>query len=123
MTSVTDSRNALTGRVFLSVFCGKKGAATILHITVDFATAASQNGFSTSLHMKTNIIQKMTKGTLDFLITVIFYQGAVVKQDHYMTLWLSCANIHRFVMQPLQNPPLCSSTQKRSILFQLHISF
>jgi hypothetical protein len=41
----------------------------------------------------------MTKGTLNFLITFIFYQRAVVKQDHYMTLWLSCANIHRFVMQ------------------------
>jgi hypothetical protein len=36
---------------------------------VDFAVAASQNGFSTyklSLHWKTNNIQKMTK-TLDFL--------------------------------------------------------
>jgi hypothetical protein len=80
---------------------------------VDFATAASQNGFCTyKLHVKTNIIQKMTKGTLNFLITFIFYQRAVVKHDHYMTLWLSCANIHRFVTQPLQNPPLCSSTEK-----------
>jgi hypothetical protein len=35
-----------------------------------------------------------------------------------MTFWLICANIHRFVIQPLQNPPLCRSTQKRrSIIY------
>jgi hypothetical protein len=42
MTSVTGSRNALTGRVFLSAYFGKKGAATVRYITVDFASGASQ---------------------------------------------------------------------------------
>jgi hypothetical protein len=90
MTSVTGSCNALTGIVFLSAFLGKKGAATVRYRTVDFATALSQNGFSTyklSLQKKTNIILKITKGTLDFLITFTFYEGPVGKQDHYMTLW------------------------------------
>jgi hypothetical protein len=58
---------------------GKRGKKTVrrerqracFYITVDFATAASQNGFHTYklfLHKKTNINQKIR-----FLITFIFY--------------------------------------------------
>ncbi len=62
MTSVTGVRNALTGSFFFQHFPGKKAAATVRYIAVDFATSASQNGFCTyKLYVKTNIIQKMTK--------------------------------------------------------------
>jgi hypothetical protein len=64
------------------------------YIMVDFALAASQNILSTYklfLHTKTNIIQKMTN-TLDFYCK------------------------HRFVMQPFQNLPLCSSTVKKPVI-------
>jgi hypothetical protein len=75
------------------------------YITVDFASAASQNGFCThnlSLNKKANISKKLTKA-IGFLMTLTFYQRAVVKQDQYIT------RKHRFVMQPFQNLPLCSS--------------
>ncbi len=58
---------------------------------VDFATAASQNGFSTSklsLQDKTNIIQKI----FDSFITFIFSHRAIVKQDNNMTHLVSYAN-------------------------------
>ncbi len=38
---------------------------------------------------------------------VIFHHRAVVKQELYMTFVMLFK--HRFVMQPLKNPPLCSS--------------
>jgi hypothetical protein len=61
---------------------------------VDFATAASQNGFSTcklSLHKKTNIIKKMTK-KFDFSLPSSFIIEHSCKKDHYMTHLLSNAN-------------------------------
>jgi hypothetical protein len=48
---------------------------------VDFATAASQNGFS--IYDKINIVLKI-------YIIFIFYYRAVVKQDHYVTQSLMC---------------------------------
>ncbi len=70
---------------------------------LDCATAASQNGFSTYKlsHKNNNIIQKMSKKQC-FLL---------VKLDHFMTHLQRYAK-HRFVMQPLQNPPLCRSTMQ-----------
>jgi hypothetical protein len=38
---------------------------------------------------------------------VIFHHRAVVKQELYMTFVMLFK--HRFVTQPLKNPPLCSS--------------
>jgi hypothetical protein len=49
---------------------------------------ASLIGFSTSTHNKTNYIQKIGKK----IFTFIFYQRAVVKQNHYMTQLLSYAS-------------------------------
>jgi hypothetical protein len=43
------------------------------------------------------------------IITFIFYSTAVVKQDHYWAHLLRLCKYH-FVIQPVQNPPLCSST-------------
>jgi hypothetical protein len=40
-------------------------------------------------------------------VTFIFYHREVLKQDHYTFIELYK---NRFVMKPLQNPPLCSST-------------
>ncbi len=52
------------------------------YIMVDFATAASQNGFSARsfpLYKKTNVNQKMTK-SIRFLTTFHFYRRAVVNK-------------------------------------------
>ncbi len=81
------------------------------YITVDSAMVASQNGFCScklSIKKKTNIMQIMTK-KITFYINLIFYHREIVKLD-FMTLSLSNACKHRSVMQPLQNPPFCSST-------------
>jgi hypothetical protein len=74
---------------------------------VDYAMAASQNGFCSyklSIHKKTNIMQIMTKKYYNFL-KLIVYHTEIVKIDHFMAHSLSYAN--RFVTQPLQNPPFC----------------
>jgi hypothetical protein len=68
---------------------------------VDFATAASQNGFSTyklSLYKKTKVIQKLTKKHNIFFYFP-FYRIAVVNKITFVEF---CK--HPFVMQPLQNP-------------------
>jgi hypothetical protein len=81
-------------------------------MTVDSATAASQNGFCS---YKLPFIRKPIKNYLEhdkkheIFITFICYRRAVLKQDHCMKHFLSYANT-RFVTQPLQNPSLCSST-------------
>ncbi len=79
--------------------------------TVDSATTASRYGFCSdklSLHRKTNIVQIMTE-------TVHFYyfyllSSEVLKQDHYMThylsntnavLWYSRCKIRRYVAAPM----------------------
>jgi hypothetical protein len=51
---------------------------------------------------------------LNFFLNYIFYNfnffhRAVVKQDHYLCHIVELC-IHCFVMQPFQNPALCSST-------------
>jgi hypothetical protein len=77
---------------------------------VDFAMAASQNGFSTcelSLHKKINIIKKKMAKNIGFFLTFIFYRE---KRSLYDTFVELCK--HRFVTQPLLDPPLCSSTHK-----------
>ncbi len=74
--------------------------------------AASQNGFCSyklSIHQKNNIMQIMTKNITIF-IYLIFYHGEIVKLDHFMTVSLSYANTV-LMMQPMLNPPFCSSTQ------------
>jgi hypothetical protein len=79
------------------------------YITVDYAMAASQNGFCSYkhfIHKKTNIMQIMTKNITIFIL-LIFYQREIVKIDHFMTLSLSYANtvllrkIHRFAQHLL----------------------
>jgi hypothetical protein len=72
--------------------------------------------FFALLNKKTNITarQKIT-----FFITFIFIiKRAGVIQNHNMTPFLNYAK-HRFVMPPLQNPPLCSGTKKSSIGVQI----
>ncbi len=78
---------------------------------VDFATALSQNRFSTcklSPHKKTNIAVFRTWQN-HFFINFIVYCRAVMKQHHYMTHLLSYGNtdmrcshckIHRYVAAP-----------------------
>ncbi len=58
-------------------------------------------------HKKTIITQNMTRNII-LLIAFIFYQRAVVKQNHYNDTFVELFN-HRLVMQLLQNTPLCSS--------------
>jgi hypothetical protein len=82
------------------------------YITVDSAMAASQNGFCSYtlfVHNKTNIRQIMTKN-ITFFINLIFYHRKVVKLDHFYNTFIELCK-HRSVMQPLQNPPFCSSTE------------
>jgi hypothetical protein len=94
--------------------------SVLLH-DVGFATAASQNGFSTyklSIHKKTNIILKFQK-VWDVSHFHLLYHRA----DHCMTHLLSlCKN--RFVMQQLQNPPLSSITiESRKILENMAVDW
>jgi hypothetical protein len=73
--------------------------------------AGSQNGFNSyklSIHRKTNIMQIMTKN-IKIFIFLIFYHKEIVKLDHFMKFFLELCK-HSSVMQPLQNPPFCSST-------------
>jgi hypothetical protein len=62
-------------------------------MTVDSAMAASQNGFCSyklSIHMKTNIMQIMTKNIKIF--SYLIFHREVVKLDHFLTLSLSYVN-------------------------------
>jgi hypothetical protein len=77
--------------------------------TVYLASAALQNGFITSkffVYEKTNIFQGTTK-TSEFCLLLSSFID-------YMKHWLGFA--YYFVMKPLQNPPLCSSTYKKPLL-------
>jgi hypothetical protein len=78
---------------------------------VDFATAASQNGFNSYklfIHMKTNIIFKKLLKNFKFFIPVIFYYRAIVKKDHSFTFIELCEHcyvmrrckIHRYLAAP-----------------------
>jgi hypothetical protein len=74
---------------------------------VDFAAAASQNGLTTFnlyIHKETNIMKKMTKiKTKQFLSSL--------SETRHETIWHICRVMQtQFLMQPLGNPPLCSST-------------
>ncbi len=60
---------------------------------------------------KTQYYSDMTK--IWFCITFNFYNREVMKQQHYMTTIVELCK-PRFVMHPLQNPPLRSSTEKLS---------
>jgi hypothetical protein len=83
-----------------------KNLESVLLHNVGFATAASQNGFSTyklSIHKKTNIIKKQQK-VLDFYYSHLLYHRAVVTKDRCMAHLLNLSK-NRLVMQPLQNPP------------------
>jgi hypothetical protein len=54
------------------------------YITASFATAASQNGFTIcKLYFHKKIIQK--RKILHIFIPFIFYHGAFVKLDQYVT--------------------------------------
>ncbi len=79
------------------------------YIIVDFATAESQNGFSTyklSLHNKTNTFQKITKKYfIAFIYHRTFKNKIIIQHSTFVEL---CKN--HFVMRPLQNPTLCSRT-------------
>jgi hypothetical protein len=88
----------------------RHGLHRCCHVTVDFGTAASQNGYSVyklSMYKKTNIIYKRTK------IIVFYYFHPLSKSSRetrpFLVTFVELRK-HRFVMQPLQNPPLCSST-------------
>jgi hypothetical protein len=83
----------------------------VCHITVYFVKATYQNKFTAyklSLHKKTKIFRKWQK-TFDFSLLSSLSFGAVEKQDHYMTHFLSYVNsgkrcsrcqIHRYVAAP-----------------------
>ncbi len=78
------------------------------YLTGDSSIAASHNGFGSykrSLHIFFRTGQKV----LPFYITFIFYHKAVVKPYHWTYIFLALC-LHCSVMQPLQNPPLYSST-------------
>ncbi len=82
--------------------------------TTDFSTTASQNRFSTfrlSLHKETMILFRKWQKTLYFFISSIFYY-TVEQSWNNIIIWHICwvSYIHHFVMQPLQNPPLCIRT-------------
>ncbi len=82
------------------------------YVTIDSATASSQNGFCSSkfyLYKISNISQNMTTSFI-FCTTFIFYHRPVCENDHYITHFLSDANndsrcsrcrIHRYVAAPL----------------------
>ncbi len=78
------------------------------NILVDFAATASQNVFRTfmvSPHEKTNI-KKMTKKQFYYFYLVSLRScEARSFHDTFVELFK-----HRFVMQPLHNSPICSST-------------
>jgi hypothetical protein len=79
---------------------------------VDSAMVASQNGFCSyklSINKKTNIMQIMTN-RITFFINLIFYHREIVKLYYFNDTFLELCK-HRSVMQPLQNPPFCSSTK------------
>ncbi len=81
------------------------------YITVDSAMAASQNGFCSyklSIHKKTNITQIMTK-KIKFYIFNLLSKRNCKNRSFYDTFLELCK--HRSVMQPLKNPPFCSSTK------------
>jgi hypothetical protein len=86
---------------------------------VDSVLAASRYGFCSPSFP---FIGKPTLFTVDhdekhhIFITFIFYHREVLKQDHYTFIEL---NKNRFVMKPLQNPTLCSSTQNTVLVFIL----
>ncbi len=61
------------------------------------------------IHKKTNIMQIMTN-SITFFINLIFYNREIVKLDHFMDTFLELCK-HRSVIQPVQNPPFCSSTK------------
>jgi len=78
------------------------------YITVDSAMAASQSAFFSyklSFHKKTNIIQIMTKKF--YFINLLSLRNCETR-SFYDTFHELCK--HRFVTQPLQNLPFCSST-------------
>jgi hypothetical protein len=80
-------------------------------MTVDFAMAASQNIFCAFPSLEIQYCLENDKKNQIFLLLSSFFKKAVVKQYHCMThvLCYICI-LYRFVMQPLQNPPICSST-------------
>jgi hypothetical protein len=80
------------------------------HITMDSAMAASQNAFFSyklSCHKKTNIMQTVTKILKFYFINLLSLRNCETR-SFYDTFHELCK--HRFVTQPLQNPPFCSST-------------
>ncbi len=97
--------------MLLSSFLEEQLPLSGCYITVDFATAVSQNGFRTFklfFHKKTIIIQKVTK-TLDYFLLLFFLSCT---SHEIISLYDTFVELrkHGFVTQPLPNPPLCSST-------------
>jgi hypothetical protein len=87
---------------------------------VDFATDASQNGFISNklfLRKKIKIMPEMRnyiRFFRSFHLSVFFHQRAVVKQDHCMHAIVEFCKLC-FLMQPLQNLLLCSSTARAAM--------
>ncbi len=69
-----------------------------------------------SLQKITNIIQKMTKKTLDSLLLYLISQNSRETRSLNVIFVELCK--HCFVMQPLPNPTLCSSTSIVLYLFR-----
>jgi hypothetical protein len=83
-------------------------AKVIFSPTVNPETRTPQNGFDFyDLSWRNQHYPEHDKN-IKSLITFIFYHSAAVKQDQNDTFVVLFE--HRFVMQKLQNPPLCSST-------------
>jgi hypothetical protein len=80
----------------------------------------TQNGFISKklfLRKKIKIIQEMRNYIRFFRyfhLSVFFHQRAVVKQDHCMDTIVEFGTL-RFLMQPLQNLLLCSSTTRATM--------
>jgi hypothetical protein len=86
------------------------GTAIVLYITVDCATAASQNEFSEyKPFVQEDQYYSENEKNIKFCITFIFKNTAVVNQEPRS----SCNTFiefckHRYVMQPMGNPLSCT---------------
>jgi hypothetical protein len=93
---------------------GRRRTCRCCYITVDFATDVSQNWFITykfSLHKKTNNSQKLQKKhKIVYYINLLSWSNRETRSlyDTFVELCKHC-----YVMQLLQNPPLCSSSTFR----------
>ncbi len=61
------------------------------------------------LHIKTNVLREINEIFVKRLLLLSFFNTAQMRNEIIMWLLSNAKCSHCFVMQPLQNPPLCSS--------------